>query len=127
MGNLVPNKVAMFDDSTHGDQREGDQVWSYSTELPIGTRVFYLYTNSGEEGKWEGLDIPDVRYVEVITPKNGEVLYTPIDSFGEMHLKSDPWHTTTEGYNIIANALIEKLKKDVKFRSHLAKTQITKN
>src|SRR5262249_38317169 len=27
LGGLVPNKVRMYDDGTHGDQRAGDHVW----------------------------------------------------------------------------------------------------
>src|SRR3989442_549915 len=65
LGNLVPNKIVMYDDGTHGDQRAEDHVWSYSATFPPGTQLFYVYTNSGEEGKWEGLDVPGVRSFKV--------------------------------------------------------------
>jgi hypothetical protein len=55
LGKLVPNKVAMYDDGTHGDQTAGDHVWSYSATFAPGTKLSYVYSNSGEEDKWEGL------------------------------------------------------------------------
>jgi hypothetical protein len=56
----VPNKIAMYDDGTHGDHTARDYVWSYSARLSAGTKLFYVYTSSGEEGKWEGLDVPHI-------------------------------------------------------------------
>jgi hypothetical protein len=50
LGNLIPNKIVMYDDGTHGDQKAGDNVWSYSATFPPGTNLFYVYTNSGEGG-----------------------------------------------------------------------------
>ena len=61
LGNLVLNKVAMYDDGTHGDQTARDHVWSYSATFAPGTKLSYIYTDSGEEGKWEGLDVPHIR------------------------------------------------------------------
>ena len=119
LGDLVPNKVAMYDDGTHGDQRAGDKVWSYSATFSPETMLYYVYTNSGEEGKWEGLDVPDVRYFKVETPNNEQVVYRPIDSFGKMYMKADPWHTNAAGYELIAKALLEKLKKGERVKGYL--------
>ncbi len=40
LGGGVPNKIAMYDDGTHGDQKAGDSVWSYSAALSPGERIF---------------------------------------------------------------------------------------
>src|SRR5262249_4911327 len=58
LGSIVPNTVAMHDDGTGGDQKAGDGVWTFTANLPSGRPVFYVYTNSGEAGRWEGLDLP---------------------------------------------------------------------
>lgn len=113
LGNLIPNKIAMYDDGTHGDQRAGDNVWSYSARLAEGTGVFYVYTNSGEEGKWEGLDIPDVRRFWMDRRETESVLYRPIERFGELTLRADSWHTNAQGYKLIAGAILDVLKMDI--------------
>jgi len=121
LGNLIPNKIVMYDDGTHGDQKAGDNVWSYSATFPPGTNLFYVYTNSGEEGKWEGLDVPHIRSFTV-EAKNGEAkLYRPIESFGKIYMQADPWHTNAAGYDLIAKALLEVLKKDPKVKDYLQK------
>jgi lysophospholipase L1-like esterase len=112
LGNLVPNKVAMYDDGTHGDQTAGDHVWSYSATFAPGTKLSYVYTNSGEEGKWEGLDVPYIRSFTVEAKSGEEKLYRPIESFGKIYMHADPWHTNAVGYQLIARALFDTLKKN---------------
>ena len=72
-------------DGTHGDQRAGDDIWSYSATFAPGTRLSYIYTNSGEEGKWEGLDVPHIhiRSFTVEAKIGEEKPYRPIESFGK--------------------------------------------
>ena len=119
LGNLIPNKIVMYDDGTHGDQKAGDNVWSYSATFPPGTNLFYVYTNSGEEGKWEGLDVPHIRSFTV-EAKNGEAkLYRPIESFGKIYMQADPWHTNAAGYELIAKALLDVLKKNDRVKDYL--------
>ena len=119
LGNLVPNKVAMYDDGTHGDQMAGDHVWSYSATFAPGTKLSYIYTDSGEEGKWEGLDVPHIRSFTV-EAKNGEQkLYRPIESFGKIYMHADPWHTNAVGYQLIARALLDTLKKNEQVKDYL--------
>jgi lysophospholipase L1-like esterase len=110
LGNLVPNKVVMYDDGTHGDQKADDKVWSYETTFPPGAKLSYVYTNSGAEGEWKGLDLPAIRHLDVGTNAN-QKHYAPIDTFGRMYMYADPWHTNAEGYKLIAKALIDVLKK----------------
>lgn len=120
LGDLVPNRVAMYDDGTYGDERAGDNVWSYSATFSAGTRLFYVYTNSGEEGKWDGLDVPEIRSLTV-DAKLSKV-YRPIESFGKIYMQADSWHTNAAGYELIARAVREKLKQDEGFLRYLARS-----
>jgi lysophospholipase L1-like esterase len=113
LGKSVPNQVAMYDDGTHGDQIAGDKVWSYTAHFPQATNLAYMYTNSGERGKWEGLDVPYAREFGVKTQNNQERIYTPIDSFGQIYMQADAWHTNAAGYQAIANA-VSKILTDSK-------------
>ncbi len=101
LGNAKPNALAMHDDGTGGDERAGDRVWSYAARLPLGARVAYVYTNSGREGEWEGLDVPLVRQLTV-GGTTGARLVRPIETFGEIPLQADPWHPNAAGYELIA-------------------------
>lgn len=56
----VPNKVRLFDDGTHGDQK-GDGIWTLELELPPGLELEYKYTNSGPEGNWDPGDEAPMR------------------------------------------------------------------
>jgi len=120
LGDLVPNKITMYDDGTHGDQRSGDNVWSYSAAFPRGTKLFYVYTNSGKEDKWEGLDVQSIRAFEVVVKNDEARVYTPIESFGRIYMLSDRVHTNSDGYELIAKALLEVLKKDNKMNDYLS-------
>jgi lysophospholipase L1-like esterase len=123
LGNLIPNKIVMYDDGTHGDQKAGDHVWSYSATFPARTNLFYVYTNSGEDGKWEGLDVPFIRSFTVEAKNGGAKLYRPIESFGKIYMQADPWHTNAAGYELIAKALLETLKKNDRVKDYLRQTK----
>lgn len=118
LGDLVPNRVAMHDDGTNGDQRAGDGVWSHAARMRPGTRLTYVYTNSGGQGRWEGLDVPALREVKVEGP-GGRTVYRPIDSFGKLPAQADSWHTDADGYRMIAAAVLQALKEDEEFRRRL--------
>lgn len=109
LGDLVPNKVALYDDGTHGDERAGDRVWSLSARFPPGTKLFYVYTNSGRESRWEGLDAPAIRS---LTVENARESVRPVESFGRLYMHADNWHTNAAGYQLIARALFDVLKQD---------------
>jgi lysophospholipase L1-like esterase len=123
LGDGVPNKLAMYDDGTHGDQRAGDDVWSYAATFAPGMRLFYVYTNSGEKGRWEGVDIPDIRRFTVEAAAAGEKVHRPIESFGKMYMQADGWHTNAAGYELIAKTLLENLKKHESLRGILNRPQ----
>jgi lysophospholipase L1-like esterase len=119
LGGLVPNKVAMYDDGTHGDQRADDKVWSYSATFPRGTSLFYVYTNSGELGKWQGLDVPHIRHYTVEAEQDEDEIYRPVESFGKIYMQADGWHTNAAGYEQIAKALVEVLKGNHRVKDFL--------
>jgi lysophospholipase L1-like esterase len=116
LGDSVPNKIAMFDDGTHGDQKAGDQVWSVTATFSAGQKVFYVYTNSGEEGEWQNLDLPKVRSFTVPANEGGRI-YRPIETFGQLYLQADGFHTNVKGYELMAMAVREAVMQTEKFRS----------
>jgi lysophospholipase L1-like esterase len=118
LGDSVPNRIAMYDDGTHGDQKAGDKVWSLGVKLPRGKTIFYVYTNSGGEGEWQNVDIPDLRRFTVDAEETARTLYAPIDSFGRMYMQADGWHTNAAGYQLIAEAILRKLKEEPRFREY---------
>jgi len=109
LGNFVPNTVAMHDDGQQGDERAGDHVWSLRVTLPAGTRLRYVYTNSGSAGQWEGLDLPHIRELQVPPTASDEPVYLPVESFGRIYMQADNWHTDAVGYDLIARAVDDAL------------------
>jgi len=110
LGNFAPNTIAMHDDGTNGDEHAADHVWSYRATLPAGTRVRYVYTNSGARGQWEGLDLPHIREVQVAAQPGGAPMYLPVESFGRLYMQADNWHTDAQGYDLIARAVVDALR-----------------
>ena len=110
LGNLAPNTVALHDDGRAGDERAGDHVWSLEAAFPAGTRLRYVYTNSGRSGRWEGLDVPRVRELQVTASPDGRPVYLPVESFGRIYMQADNWHTDAVGYDLIARAVAAALR-----------------
>jgi lysophospholipase L1-like esterase len=110
VGNFSPNTLAMHDDGTGGDEHAGDHVWTFKGTLPSGTRVRYVYTNSGAPGEWEGLDLPHVREVQVTAQPDGGAMYLPVETFGRLYMQADNWHTDAVGYDLIAHAVAQTLR-----------------
>ena len=113
-GALVPNTVAMHDDGTGGDQRADDGVWSYLASFAPGLPLAYIYTNSGTPGRWQGLDLPHIRHVQIPTTVGGQPVYLPIETFGRVYMRSDDWHTDAVGYDLIGHAVARVLADRVK-------------
>ena len=109
LGDNVPNTVWMHDDGKDGDERAGDGVWSLSASFPAGAHVTYVYTNSGTAGQWEGLDVPSTRHVTV-PPSTGPV-YLPLETFGQIYMQGDSWHTNAAGYDLIAKAVADAIAR----------------
>lgn len=111
LGDAVPNTVLMRDDGMGGDERAGDGVWSYTATFPAGSQVFYVYTNSGARGQWEGLDVPSIRRITVPAVRDEGRLYLPIDTFGRLYMQADNWHTDAAGYDLIARAVADAIER----------------
>jgi lysophospholipase L1-like esterase len=111
VGNFSPNTIAMHDDGTGGDEHAGDHVWTFTGKLPAGTRVRYVYTNSGAPGQWEGLDLPHIREVQVSAQPDGRPMFLPVETFGRLYMQADNWHTDAAGYELIAQAIARALKE----------------
>jgi lysophospholipase L1-like esterase len=109
LGDLVPNAVLMHDDGRDGDERAGDGVWSYTASFPAGKHVFYVYTNSGARGRWEGLDVPTIRHRTIPATAARGPVYLPIETFGQVYMQADNWHTNAKGYELIADAVARAL------------------
>jgi lysophospholipase L1-like esterase len=119
LGDGVPNRVALRDDGRGADRRAGDGVWSYAAHFGRGARIFYVYTNSGPEGRWEGVDVPEIRRAVADPPDGTSRLALPIDSFGRIVLQADGWHTNAEGYGLIAEAVLAALGREPAVQAHL--------
>jgi lysophospholipase L1-like esterase len=119
LGDLVPNRIGLRDDGGGGDERAGDGVWSYLARFSAGIKIPYVYTNSGSEGRWDGLDVPAVRGLSLIDARAGERRYLPLETFGRLVLQADAWHTDARGYRLIAHALLEAFMADDGIRRRL--------
>lgn len=115
LGDSVPNKMLMFDDGTHGDQKAADRVWSITATFAPGQKVFYVYTNSGAEGQWQNLDLPQVRSFTVPENAAGRT-FRRIETFGKLYLQADGFHTNATGYELIARAVREAVMQTEKLK-----------
>ena len=74
LGNWTPNRVKMFDDGTHGDERANDDIWTLDVQLPEGSEIEFKFTNSGAEGNWSpGEEFPTSNRKAKVDKKAGEV------------------------------------------------------
>ena len=111
LGAFAPNTVMMRDDGLDGDERADDGVWSYRARFAPGTRLLYVYTNSGAHGRWEGLDVPHIRQALVPAMADSAPVYLPIETFGRVYLQADNWHTDATGYELIAEAVAHAIEQ----------------
>jgi hypothetical protein len=118
LANGEPNILPMSDDGSNGDERAGDGLWSYQARFEPGTRVAYVYTNGGVAGRWLGLDVPAIRRTRA-PESTGHVLYRPIESFGQITLQADSWHTDATGYALISEAILEAFREIPDFRRRI--------
>ena len=87
--------------------------------FPPGQKVFYVYTNSGEQGLWQNTDVPKVRSFTVAATAGRT--YRPIDSFGKIYLQADGFHTNARGYELMAQAIRDALIQSDKFKSFVGR------
>jgi lysophospholipase L1-like esterase len=120
LGDAAPNTVWMHDDGSGGDERAGDGVWSVAGTFVPGSRVSYVYTNSGTSGRWEGLDVPHIRTVVIPVSAGDGPVYLPIETFGQVYMQADDWHTNATGYDLIARAVADAIAPMVRPKADAA-------
>lgn len=90
LGAWVPNKVAMYDDGTHGDDKAGDGVWTVYIVLPVGTRIGYKYTWGLSGDNWGGTEEwPGNRRLLEVADVNGDHIVARHDNFGDETTNKD--------------------------------------
>ena len=94
LGNWTPNKIAMFDDGTHGDATSGDGVWTVSFDLPwwdasaapdlAGVRIGYKFTFGSQGQGWTDSEefSGNERMLELVDV-NGDHRITRFDAFAD--------------------------------------------
>jgi alpha-amylase/alpha-mannosidase (GH57 family) len=83
LGNWVPNKVRMYDDATHGDDK-GDGVWTLEVQLPAGSEVEYKFTNSGAEGEWNSSEEFSANNRKIRVEQQSEGRMIVFNRFGQL-------------------------------------------
>ncbi len=92
LGNWVPNKVPMYDDSTHGDSVAGDGIWSIALALPYwavqgsaaGVRIAYKYTFGAPGQGWtESEEFPGNQRLLELVDVNGDHRVSRFDWFAD--------------------------------------------
>jgi hypothetical protein len=90
LGAWVPNKIPMYDDGTHGDDRAGDSVYSVAFILPVGTRIGYKYTWGRAGDNWGGTEEwPGNRRLLEVVDVNGDHVVARYDNFADETTNKD--------------------------------------
>jgi hypothetical protein len=90
LGAWVPNKIQMYDDGTHGDDKAGDSVWSVAFILPVGTRIGYKYTWGRAGDNWGGTEEwPGNRRLLEVVDQNGDHIVARYDNFADETTNKD--------------------------------------
>jgi hypothetical protein len=80
----TPNRIALRDDGSGGDEQRGDGVWTLRLDLPSDVEIQYKYTNSGSPGSWSpGDELPGQN--RVIRVGLGVAPLVLRDVFGKMN------------------------------------------
>jgi alpha-amylase/alpha-mannosidase (GH57 family) len=84
LGGWIPNRIKMYDDGTHGDDRAGDGIWTIEVTFPVGSEILYKFTNSGRKGEWNpGEELPALnRRINVQRNTTSRVVL--LDVFGKL-------------------------------------------
>lgn len=83
LGDWTPNMIAMHDDGTSGDHIAGDGIWTLTVDVPVGTRIEYKYTNSGNRGEWIPTEEFPVRNRSITIDKKATQAIPIHDIFGK--------------------------------------------
>lgn len=117
LGSFTPNRIELYDDGSHGDQRAGDRVFSRLFSLPAPGVVTYAFTNGETSGSWTGLENYRLRAFDVSAGDMGRLVAPPVAAFGRRVLRSDPSHPDAAGHQAIADALLPVVRDIPSFAS----------
>ena len=123
LGSFTPNRVALFDDGTHGDQVPNDGIWSRAVDVDAATTLIYLFTNGTREGEWTGLENYHPRVFALHQADLGTRSYPPIAEFGRMRLRSDGYHPDAEGHEVIGNAVFDAVKGGQRLQTYVQRME----
>jgi lysophospholipase L1-like esterase len=118
LASFTPNKVELYDDGSHGDQRAGDGVHSRMIALAAPGVVTYAFTNGEAAGSWTGLENYRLRAFEIRAGDTGRLVAPPLAEFGRHDLRSDPSHPDAAGHQAIADALASVVSGIPSFASY---------
>ena len=94
LGAWIPNKIAMYDDGTHGDEKSGDGVWTVSFTLPVGLRLGYKFTWALHGDPWNWTEEwPGNRRLLEVADVNGDHVVARADNFGDEATNKDKANT----------------------------------
>jgi alpha-amylase/alpha-mannosidase (GH57 family) len=84
LGDWIPNRIEMYDDGTHGDDRAGDGIWTIELAFPAGSEILYKFTNSGRTGEWNpGEELPALnRRIKTKSSTSNRIVL--LDVFGKL-------------------------------------------
>ena len=94
LGNWVPNKVAMFDDGSHGDGAASDGIYTFAFEAPhwpaaaapdgAGVRIAYKFTYGAQGQGWTGAEeFPGNQRILELDDRNNDHLIVRLDHFAD--------------------------------------------
>ena len=93
LGNWTPNITPMYDDGTNGDEIAGDNIWTFSTELPWfdagapeakWVRISYKYTWGTQGALWTGSEEwPGNQRILELRDVNGDRMIVRRDFYGD--------------------------------------------
>jgi lysophospholipase L1-like esterase len=112
----LPFDEPMFDDDTHGDEKEHDGVYSTTIEVPARFwATEYTFSRDGEPECIPGSRSPSRR-------SDGHLLIgtedriAPVEEFGELYLMADQAHPCRDGHALIAETLAAEIEQLPSFR-----------
>lgn len=103
LGNWTPNKIAMYDDGTHGDKKAGDNIWSIELKFPVGTHLAYKYTWGKTGAGWTGTEeFPgNSRLLEVKNVSGDCAMVIRYDNFADETTNKDVMNLNKNGNGCI--------------------------
>ncbi len=121
LGSFAPNRIELYDDGSHGDQRAGDRVYSRTFAFAMPGVLTYAFTNGATPDSWTGLENYRLRAFDVRAGDLGRLVAPPVAEFGHRALRSDASHPDETGHRAIADALVDVVRELPSFATFAAR------